>query len=172
MPSVKLFHWQTGILYFIYRYSFMMHPKMFALCQNPSTTWAIVYVIRWFHLCQVQIYVWMRYLICCVFSYICSVSWSIYEISILLCSMSETICVVSKNPFACFNSFITWAKIALFVYKHKYQNSPKYQLEIVFEVRLCHRFSPIDKNKDKHYDNKLNTSKISWAAAIYWDLSP
>ena len=61
----------------------------------------------------------------------------------MLCSMSETIYVASKNPFACFNSFIIWAKIALFVYKHKYQNSPKHQLEIVFEVRLCHRFSPI-----------------------------
>ena len=27
--------------------------------------------------------------------------------------MSETIYVVSKNSFVCFNSFITWAKIAL-----------------------------------------------------------
>ena len=30
----------------------------------------------------------------------------------LLCSMSESIYVVSENPFACFKSFITWASIA------------------------------------------------------------
>ena len=57
----------------------------------------------------------MWYLICCMFCFICNVSWSIYDISIMLCSMSETIYVVSKNSFVCFNSFITWAKIALSV---------------------------------------------------------
>ena len=57
----------------------------------------------------------MRYLIrfTCMFSFLGKVCWSIYEISILLCSMSETIYVVSKNPYVWFNSFITWAKIAL-----------------------------------------------------------
>ena len=29
--------------------------------------------------------------------------------------MSEAVYVASKNPFACFNSFITWAKIVLSV---------------------------------------------------------
>ena len=57
----------------------------------------------------------MRFLICCMFSFICNVSWSIYDISILSCSMSETIHIVSINPFGCFNSFITWAEIALSV---------------------------------------------------------
>ena len=60
-------------------------------------------------------YVDMRYLICCLFGFICNMSWSIYDISNLLCSMSETIYVVSKNPSAYFNSFIKWAKIALSV---------------------------------------------------------
>ena len=48
----------------------------------------------------------MRYLIrcTCMFSFIGNVCWSIYEISILLCSMSETIYVVSKNP--CMVQFI------------------------------------------------------------------
>ena len=54
----------------------------------------------------------MQYLICCMFSFICNVSWFIYD---TICSMSETIYVVSKNPFVCLNSFITWAKIALSV---------------------------------------------------------
>ena len=50
----------------------------------------------------------MRYLIrcTCMFSFIGNVCWSIYEISILLCSVSETI-------YVWFNSFITWAQIAL-----------------------------------------------------------
>ena len=45
VPSVKLFHEQKWILYVIFQCSFMLHPKMFALCQNLSTIWAIVYVI-------------------------------------------------------------------------------------------------------------------------------
>ena len=57
----------------------------------------------------------LRYLICCMYSFTYNVSWSIYDISILLWSMSERIYVVSKNPFVCFNSFTTWAKIALSV---------------------------------------------------------
>ena len=57
----------------------------------------------------------LQYLICCMYSFTYNVSWSIYDISILLWSMSERIYVVSKNPFVCFNSFTTWAKIALSV---------------------------------------------------------
>ena len=64
---------------------------------------------------------WIFYVIC-RYSFmhvasenVCTVpklSWSIYDISILLCSMSESTYFVSKNPFACFNSFVTWASIA------------------------------------------------------------
>ena len=53
----------------------------------------------------------MQYLICCI-SFICKMSWSIYDVSMLLCSMSESIYVVSGNQFACFKLFITWAKMA------------------------------------------------------------
>ena len=56
-----------------------------------------------------------RYLICCMFSFICKVSWSIYDISILLCSILGTIYVVSKNRFPCFNKSIEQAKKALSV---------------------------------------------------------
>ena len=45
VPSVNLFHGQKWILYVICQYSFKLHPKMFALCSNISTTWATVYVI-------------------------------------------------------------------------------------------------------------------------------
>ena len=56
----------------------------------------------------------MRYLIWSMLSFICYVSWSTYDISIVF-SVSETIYVVSKNLFVCFNSFVTWATIALSV---------------------------------------------------------
>ena len=39
----------------------------------------------------------MRYLICFMFSFICNVSRSIYNVSVLLCCMSETIYVVCKK---------------------------------------------------------------------------
>ena len=92
----------------------MLHPRMFVLCPNLSTILSIVncHMITFINVvckCMRD----MRYLICCMFSSI--TIWSIYDISIFLCSMSETIYVVSQNTFACFNSFITWAKIALSV---------------------------------------------------------
>ena len=90
VPSVKLFHGQKWIIYVICR----MLTFINVMCKFMRD---------------------MRYLICCMFSSICNVSRFIYDISILLRSMSETIYVVSQNPFACFNSFITWAKIALSV---------------------------------------------------------
>ena len=93
----------------------MFHSKMFALCSNPSTIWAIVYVICLLslmlcaNLC-VTCNVW--YVVCLVL--ICNMCRSIYDISILLCSMSETNYVVSKNPlYASIHS--QWAKIALSV---------------------------------------------------------
>ena len=52
----------------------------------------------------------MRYLIRCMFSFICNLSWSNYNVSILLCCMPETIYIVCKKSFVCFNSFVTWAK--------------------------------------------------------------
>ena len=58
VPSVKLFRGHKWILYVICRYSFILHLKMFALCPNPSTIWAIVYVICLLSLCCEQIYVW------------------------------------------------------------------------------------------------------------------
>ena len=36
---------KSEILYVICRYSFMLHPKKFAPCLNPSPTWAILFVI-------------------------------------------------------------------------------------------------------------------------------
>ena len=105
----KLSH---SILYVICWYSFMLNPKMFAQCPNPSTMWAILRVINaWFHYCKFMCD--MQYLICWMFSFICSLSWCIYDIPILLCSISEFIYFVFNSLFACFNSFITWAIIAL-----------------------------------------------------------
>ena len=66
-----------------------------------------------FHHCKFMCDI--RYLINIAFSFICNVYWSIYIISISLCNMSESMYDSSINPFACFNLFIIWAKIALFV---------------------------------------------------------
>ena len=66
-----------------------------------------------FHYCKFMCDI--RYLINIVFSFICSMYWPIYIISISLCNMSESTYDMPINPFACFNLFIIWAKIALFV---------------------------------------------------------
>ena len=64
---------------------------------------------------SMQIYVWHALFDLLYVQFLCNVSWSIHDISILLCSMYEFIYVASKSLFACFNSLLTWAKIAHFV---------------------------------------------------------
>ena len=113
------------------RYSFMLPSKMLALCPNPSTIWAIVYVICLLSLmlrAHVTCSIW--YVVC----FICNVSWSIYDISIMFCSMYETFYVVSKNTFVCFNWFVKWAKIAHSV------STFSLQCCICKIIHLCSRF--------------------------------
>ena len=63
-------------------------------------------------LCHMLTFIYgIWYAVCSVLYAFCPDPFMIYPF--LLCSVSEGIYVVSKNPFVCLNSFITWAKIAL-----------------------------------------------------------
>ena len=89
---------------------------MLAPCPNPSINMSNItcHMLNFINvMCKFMCD--MRYLICCMFSFISNVSLSIYGISISLCSLSESIYGASKNPFACFNSFITCPNIAFSV---------------------------------------------------------
>ena len=113
MPSVKLFHGQKWILYAISRYSFMLHPKMFALCPSPSTIRAIVYAICLLslilcaNLC-VTYGIW--YVVCSVLYATCPDPLMMYPFCYVACLKAFMLCL--KIHFVCLNSFITLAKIS------------------------------------------------------------
>ena len=69
----------------------------------------IISFMLWANLC-VTCGIW--YFVCSVFFATCPDPFMIYQLW-YLCSMYETVFVMSKNPFACFNSLLTWAKLAL-----------------------------------------------------------
>ena len=117
MPSAKLFRGQKWVLYVICRYSSMLHPKMLRYAEICPQYWRLYMLYASFINVMCKFMYDMRYLIYCVFSFICNASWSSYDISICYaaCLKPYIYYVVSKNPFLCLNSFITWAKIALSV---------------------------------------------------------
>ena len=118
VQSVKLFHGQKWIWYVTLYMWILIHIASENFCAMSKSIYnmgkcisRMLTFIDIMHKFKCD----MRFLIFCMFSFIYNVSWSIYDISILSCSMSETIHIVSINPFGCFNSFITWAEIVLSV---------------------------------------------------------
>ena len=86
------------------------------------------------HLQYGQLYMSYVYFHWYVVCFIRNESWSIYDISIMFCSMYETFYVVSKNTFVCFNWFVKWAKIAHSV------STFSLQCCICKIIHLCSRF--------------------------------
>ena len=87
VPFLKVFYVQMWILYVICQYSFMLHPKMYGPCPNPSTICEFLHV--------------MCLLMCHM----------LYPFTYAICFDPCIMCL--KTHVAWGNSLITWAKIAL-----------------------------------------------------------
>ena len=112
VSSVKEFHSQEFVLYLMYQYSFILLPKMYAPCPNPSPIWVtsdvpkVIIVI-------IQIFMWCVVIdICYMFNFICicPAPFMLHPIPHVSCLNAFMVCF--KKHLISFNSLITWAKIA------------------------------------------------------------
>ena len=98
VSSVKEFHSQELVLYLMYQYSFILLPKMYAPCPNPSPIWVtsdvpkVIIVI-------IQIFMWCVVIDICYVQFYLHMSCSIYATSNSTCFMSECIYGVFQKTF-------------------------------------------------------------------------
>ena len=98
----KIITWAKMNFYVIRWYSFMyVASENVCIIPNPSTIWAILYVI-----CLVLFMFSANLLVTC------SVLYDVRSVLYAMCPDPFCYVVLLLCPFACFNSFITWAKIA------------------------------------------------------------